>query len=171
MEEDLSNIPVLGEQEYLKPVDAIIEEAVIDNVAHKDQVSDVVDADPAEFIVQNSGKNFGLAEGIEGVVQQIEPSENGSIQDVMEDNGEEVLLGEVAEDSSEKLHSVVAKPVHNIDNNKDCLFEDGKFHLPSKSIQQKKKLNKDFGPIKGSLRGRKISMLGVSDGFTLQAIT
>ncbi|PKU68823.1 hypothetical protein MA16_Dca027778 [Dendrobium catenatum] len=170
MEVDLSDIPELDEHEYLNPIDASIEEAVINNKTHNDQVSEVVIVDPAEIVVQNSGKNIFLVEGIDGVVQQVELSENRSIQAVIKDKVEDVLLREVDEDSYEKLHSVMANSVHHLDNNKECLFEDGKFPFPSKSIQHKK-LNKDFWPIKGSLTGKKMIMLGESDGFTFPSIT
>ncbi|PKU77440.1 hypothetical protein MA16_Dca026440 [Dendrobium catenatum] len=53
----------------------------------------------------------------------------------------------------------------NIVKNNEAMIEDGKFFIPSKSGNPKKKLNKDmnaFDPIKGSLRGKKLGILGDS---------
>ncbi|PKU70198.1 hypothetical protein MA16_Dca010319 [Dendrobium catenatum] len=135
-------------------------------MAHIAQVSKVAVVDSTENVVQNSGKDCILAEGIDGCIQQVELSVNGCIEAVKDNKGEDDLVGVAVEDSSEKLQAVMSKSVPSGDNNKDCLIEDGKFLLPSKSIQHKKKLNKDFGSIKGILRGRKMGLLGESDGFT-----
>ncbi|PKU62469.1 hypothetical protein MA16_Dca023974 [Dendrobium catenatum] len=67
----------------------------------------------------------------------------------------------------ENVNQVVITPLTKTNklNGKEALFEDGKFQLRSKSNQLKKKLNKEtnlFGPIKGSLRGRKMGVLGGS---------
>ncbi|PKU64478.1 hypothetical protein MA16_Dca008401 [Dendrobium catenatum] len=128
--------------------------------------SSAVSFSPEEgIIVSNCNKD--LSKPDENIVEV--EKENNAVNDF----GGTIVEGFVKSIPASENGKFVAVPSlackENAKDNEGFIEGEKKIHLSSKHVQNKKKLNKDLnllGPIKGSLRGRKLGVLGESDGGT-----